>query len=162
MLDFSWVTFVVTLLNIGILYFILRAILFKPVTQFMEKRTKKIAEDIEQAEKDKNQAKALLQQYEDVLNQAKGEAALIIKNAQESARVQAGRIVADGKAQADAVIANVRLQAEAERNAALLTFKAEAAGLVISAASRLLRRELTQEDSRTQAALLLRELGKTP
>ncbi|MDR0589372.1 MAG: F0F1 ATP synthase subunit B [Spirochaetaceae bacterium] len=161
MLDFSWVTFVVTLLNIGILYFILRAILFKPVTQFMEKRTKKIAGDIEQVEQDKNRAKALLRQYEDTLNQARDEADRIIKNARESAREQADGIVAQGKVQAEAIIANARQQIEAEREAAMVKFKAEAAALVLSAASRLLRRELTQEDSRNQAALLLRELGKT-
>jgi F-type H+-transporting ATPase subunit b len=128
----------------------------------MEGRTKKITEDIEQAERDKNQAKVLLQQYEDQLNQAKGEAELIFKNAQESAREQAERIIAEGKAQADAIIANVRLQVEAERTAAMIAFKAEAAALVLSAASRLLRRELTQEDSRGQAALLLRDLGTVP
>ncbi|MFP3091048.1 F0F1 ATP synthase subunit B [Treponema sp. TIM-1] len=162
MLDFSWVTFVVTILNIGILYFILRAILFKPVTKFMEGRTKKIAEDIAQAERDKNQARTLLQQHEDKLNQAKGEAELIIENARKSAQEQVKRIVADGKTQADAIIAHARQQVEVERNAAMLKFKAEAAALVLGAASRLLRRELTQEDSRNQAALLLRELGKTP
>jgi F-type H+-transporting ATPase subunit b len=162
MLDFSWVTFVVTFLNIGILYIILRAILFKPVTKFMEGRTKKIAEDIEQAEQDRKQAKALLREYEDKLNEARVEADRILKDARESAREQADRILAGGKAQADAVVANARLQAEADRNAAMVRFKAEAAALVLSAASRLLRRELTQEDSRNQAALLLRELGKTP
>jgi F-type H+-transporting ATPase subunit b len=160
MLEFSWVTFVVTILNIGILFFILRAILFKPVTKFMEARTEKITEDIEQAERDKNQAKLLLKQYEEKLDEARREAELIFKNAQENARAQADQIVAEGKAQAELIVANARRQAEADRSAAMTRFKAEAAGLVLSAAGRLLRRELTQEDSRNQAALLLRELGK--
>lgn len=162
MLDFSWVTFAVTFLNIGILYVILRAILFKPVTKFMERRTQKIAGDIEQAEGDKNQAKALLREYEDKLKEAREEADRILKEARESAREQADRIVAEGKAQAEAAIANARGRIEADRNAAMVRFKAEAAALVLSAAGRLLRRELTQEDSRNQAALLLRELGNTP
>jgi F-type H+-transporting ATPase subunit b len=162
MLDFSWVTFAVTFLNIGILYVILRAVLFKPVTKFMEGRTQKIAGDLEQAEQDKNQAKALLREYEDKLKEAREEADRILKEARESAREQADRIAAEGKTQAEAVIANARRQAEADRNAAMVQFKAEAAALVLSAAGRLLRRELTQEDSRNQAALLLRELGKTP
>jgi len=40
MLDFS-ITFFITILNIGVLYLILRAILFKPVTKFMENRTQR-------------------------------------------------------------------------------------------------------------------------
>jgi F-type H+-transporting ATPase subunit b len=160
MLDFSWVTFAATIINIGILFFVLRAILFKPVTQFMEKRTQKIAGDIEQAERDKNQAKVLVKQYEDNLERARGEADLILKDARENARLQVDRIVAEGKAQAELIITNARRQAEVDRNAAMARFKAEAAALVLSAASRLLRRELTQEDSRNQAALLLQELGK--
>jgi F-type H+-transporting ATPase subunit b len=160
MLDFSWVTFVVTILNIGILFFILRAILFKPVTKFMEKRTQKIAGDLEQAERDKNQAKALVKQYEDNLERARGEAEQILKEAREKARFQVDQIVADGKAQAELILANAHRQAELDRTAAMTRFKAEAAALVLSAASRLLRRELTQEDSRNQAALLLQELGK--
>jgi hypothetical protein len=39
-------------------------------------------------------------------------------------------------------------------------FRAEAAGLVLAAAAKLLRRELGREDSRLQAELLLRELGQ--
>jgi F-type H+-transporting ATPase subunit b len=160
MLDFSWVTFVATILNIGILFFILRAILFKPVTKFMETRTQKIAGDLEQAERDKTQAKALVKQYEDTLERARGEAELILKDARDNARLQADRIVAEGKAQAELIITNAHRQTEVDRNAAMVRFKAEAAALVLSAASRLLRRELTQEDSRNQAALLLQELGK--
>ncbi|MDR2630118.1 MAG: F0F1 ATP synthase subunit B [Spirochaetaceae bacterium] len=162
MLDFSGVTFIVTLINIGILYFILRAILFKPVTKFMEGRTKKIADNIEQAERDKNQAKALLRQHEEKLGEAREEAELILKNARESAREQAGRIIADGEAQAEAIVTNARRQIEVERNTAMVAFKAEAAALVLSAAGRLLRREVTQEDSRNQAVMLLRELEKNP
>jgi F-type H+-transporting ATPase subunit b len=162
MLDFSWVTFVVTFLNIGILYIILRAVLFKPVTKFMEGRTQKITGILEQAERDKNQAKLLLRQYEDKLSEARNESERILKEARESARAQADRLIAEGKAQAEAIVTGARQQAEADRNLALVQFKAEAAALVLSAASRLLRRELTGEDSRNQAALLLRELGKTP
>ena len=65
MIAFSLSTFLVTILNVGILFFVLRAVLFKPVTKFMQDRTNKIEDAIEQSEKDKNQAKALLTQYEE-------------------------------------------------------------------------------------------------
>jgi F-type H+-transporting ATPase subunit b len=162
MLDFSWATFVVTIINIGILFVILRAILFKPVTKFMEARTKKIQDRFDEAERERSQAKGLLKDYGDRLDRAREEADLILRNARETAQAEADRILAEGRAEAGRVLENARKQIEAERSAALAQFKAEAAALVISAASRLLRREINSEDGRRQAALLLQELGKRP
>jgi F-type H+-transporting ATPase subunit b len=158
MLDFS-VTFFFTLINIGVLFLILRVILFRPVTKFMEDRSKKIQESIEQAEKDKNQAKAVLAQYEDQLRKAEAEAEALIRRSREAAEKEAAGIIRSGRAEADRIVAAGRAQLEVERNAALAQFRSEAAALVIAASSRLLRRELSGEDTRRQAALLLNELG---
>ena len=57
------VTFIATFINIGILFVVLRAILFKPVTKFIEDRAKKIQDSIDQAENNKAQAKNTLEQY---------------------------------------------------------------------------------------------------
>jgi F-type H+-transporting ATPase subunit b len=154
------VTFLATLVNIGILFVILRAILFKPVTKFMEERSKKIQDAINQAEKDKSQAKQRLEQYEDRLKSAEGEAEEIIRAARESARTQAEEIIAGGKEAAGVLLDNARRQIEAEQSAALARFRSEAAALVVSAAARLLRREMDQDDQRRYAGLLLRELER--
>jgi F-type H+-transporting ATPase subunit b len=158
MLDFS-VTFFFTLINIGILFFILRAVLFKPVTKFMEERSRKIQSDIEQAEKDKNQARSLAAQYEEQLKKAEAEADALIRRARESAEKEAAEIIRSGKAEAGRIVASGRVQLEAERKAAMAAFRSEAAALVIAASSRLLGREVSGEDTRRQAALLLKELG---
>jgi F-type H+-transporting ATPase subunit b len=159
MLDFS-VTFIITIINIFILFLILRKILFKPVTKFMDDRTKKIQDSLDQAEKERNLSKGLLQQYEDQLKRVEDEASEIIRAAKELAQSEADRIIAEGKSQADQILEKARKQIEAEQRAAITVFKAEAAALVIGASSRLIRRELNSEDSRNQAALLLRELAE--
>jgi F-type H+-transporting ATPase subunit b len=156
---FSLSTFLITVINIGILFFILRAILFKPVTQFMENRQKGIQEALDQAETEKNQAKLLLKQYEDQIKNIEKEASEILKTAREAAKIESDRIIAEGKAASELILANGHKQLEAERQAALAVFRAEAAALVITASSRLLQRELNQDDSRRQAAALLRDLG---
>jgi F-type H+-transporting ATPase subunit b len=161
MLDFS-ITFLFTFINIGILFFILRRILFKPVSKFMEDRSQAIKDAIDQAEKDKNQAKLLLEQYEEQLKNAHIEAEAIISAARETAQEQASLLVAEGKAGADRLLTAARKQIAAEQQAASDRFLAEAAALVLAAAGRLLRREVTGEDSRRQAALLLQEMGKRP
>jgi F-type H+-transporting ATPase subunit b len=158
MLDFS-VTFIITIVNIVILFFILRAILFRPVTKFMAARAKKIQDAINQAEKDKNQAKQLLEQYEGHLKNAEAEAEAIISAAKESAAHEAERIIAEGKDAAEIMLANARKQLEAEQRAALAKFRAEAVMLTLAASSRLIGRDMRQDDNRHFANMLLDELS---
>jgi F-type H+-transporting ATPase subunit b len=156
----SLTTFLITLVNIGILFVILRAVLFRPVTRFMENRTKKIADSISQAEKDKNQSRELLVRYEERLKAARAEAEAIIRDAGETAKQQADKIIAQGKEEAERLVAKGRMQLEAERAAALARFRAEAAALVVAASGRLVQREMGGEDNLRFAAMLLRETEK--
>jgi F-type H+-transporting ATPase subunit b len=157
MLDFS-VTFVFTLINIFVLFVILRLVLFKPVTKFMEKRARAVAADIEEAKNEKARAKTLLQNYETRLKNAQAEAEAIIREAHEEARKQMDKILAEGRNEARNILENARRQAEDEHRAALAAFQAEAAGLVLTAAGRLLKQELTREDSRRHAEIILQEI----
>jgi F-type H+-transporting ATPase subunit b len=151
----SITTFLITIINLGILFLVLRAVLFKRVTQFMEDRARKIEDAISQAEKDKNQAKQSLQQYEEQLRQVEGEADKIIRSARETGKLEAEALIAGAKAEAAAIVDNARKQIEAERRAAAAQFRAEAAVLVTSAAARLLEREVNREDHRREAARFL-------
>jgi F-type H+-transporting ATPase subunit b len=159
MLNPSIATFLVTLINVGLLFVILRALLFKPVTKFMAERSGKIEESLAKAERETAEARRLLEQYRDRLEKAGEEAAAIVKSARENANLEADRIIAGGKAQAEAMIAAARERIAAEGRAAQTLFKAEAAALVVAAASRLLMRDLDQEDNRRLAAALLREIS---
>ncbi|MCL2472150.1 MAG: ATP synthase F0 subunit B [Treponema sp.] len=157
MLNFS-VTFLITIINITILFFILRAVLFKPVTKFMADRSKRIQDSIEQSEKDKNQAKALLAQYEAQLKTAETEAEAIIRAARENAEAEAEKIIAESRVSAEAAMVNARKQLETEQRAALAIFRKEAATLVVAAAGRLVEREIKAEDSQHYADMLLGEI----
>jgi F-type H+-transporting ATPase subunit b len=155
MIAFSLSTFLVTILNVGILFFVLRAVLFKPVTKFMAERSAKIRDAIEQSEKDKHQAKALLEQYEARLKGAEAEAESILRAARENARQETERIIAGGRETAESLVANARKQIGAEQEAAIAVFRKEAVGLVVAASARLLSREFRAEDTRKYAEILL-------
>ena len=160
MLDFS-VTFVITIINIIILCIILRAILFKPVTKFMADRAKRVQNSIEQSEKDKAQANALLVQYTAHLKTAEAEAEVIIHNAREHAQTEAGKIIAESRVSAEQILASARKQLETEHDTAMAAFRQEAAALVVAAAGRLVGREIKSEDNRQYAAMLLNETDKS-
>jgi F-type H+-transporting ATPase subunit b len=156
MLDFS-VTFIITIINIAVLFFILRKILFKPVTKLMEDRAKRVQDSVDQAEKDKTQAQRLLAQYQDKLKNVNAEADQIIKVARKNAETEARQIIADGKSAAAALTVAARQQIELEQQAAFARFKLEAAALVMMASSRLVQREISGEDNRRFANMLLDE-----
>jgi len=158
MLDFS-VTFIITIINITILFIILRKVLFKPVAKFMADRAQRVQDTIDQAKKDKADAQKLLEQYQGKLKNAETEAQEIIKAARTNAEAQARQIVADGKAAAEALTAAAHKQVEAERQTAFARFKVEAAALVMSACARMVQREISGDDNRRYAAMLLDELA---
>jgi F-type H+-transporting ATPase subunit b len=153
------VTFFLTFVNIGVLFFILRAILFKPVTKFMEERARRIQDSIDQAEKNKVQSRQLIEQYEDRLKAAEAEADSILRAARENAEAEAAQIIAGGKAAAEALLVNARKQLEAEQRAAFARFRIEAAALVSAAAGRLAARDFNGDDQRRYANMLLEELA---
>ena len=158
MLDFS-VTLAITIINIVILYFLLRALLFKPVTKFMADRAKRVQDSIDKAEDEKAKAGKLLAECQSKLKNADIEAETIINRARENADREAKRIIANGKAEAAEITANARRQFETERQAALAKFNIEAAAMVVAASARLAQREMTGDDNRRFANLLLDELA---
>jgi len=164
MLDFS-VTFFITIFNIVLLAFVLRALLFKPVSRFMAERAKRVTDSIEAAKADREEAQQVLEEYRRKLVSADSEAAEIIEAARKQATLQAASlaayIVASGKSEAESLVADARIQIEAERKKAFALFAAEAAALVMAASSRLVRREFSGEDSRRHAEILLDELAAT-
>ena len=156
MLDFS-ITFLVSIINIFVLFIILRLLLFKPVTKFMAERAQKVQDTIDQSEKDKNLARTMLAQYEEQLRNAETEAKAIIDNAREQARQDAEKIINESRLSAEATIEKTRKQLEMERLAALAIFRDEAASLVVTATSRVLGREVKSEDCLSYADMLLKE-----
>lgn len=159
MLNFS-VTFIITVLNITILFLILRKILFKPVTKFIAERTNRIQTSISQAEKDKSLAQKMLEQYQNRLLNAEAEADAIIKTAHEQAEADAEQIIIQSKAEAERIKESGRIQLETDRLAAMAVFRAEATMLVLSAAGRLVGRELSGPEQQRFAAETLDNIIK--
>jgi F-type H+-transporting ATPase subunit b len=158
MLDFS-VTFIITILNITILFFVLRKLLFKPVTKFMADRAKRVQDSLDQAEKDRTQAKAMLREYEGKLKSAEAEAGEIIKTARDNADKEAKRIIESTKAESAEILSAARKQIEADRRAAVTKLRFETAALVMAASSKLAAREFSRDDNRRYVEMLLDELA---
>ena len=108
MLDFQVSTIVFTVINLLVLYFILRKLLFGRVNAVLEQRAARVKETIDSAEASKSQAEELRAEYEDKLTDARQEAAKLVADAQNRAQRAYEAKMADAETDAK------RLRSEAE------------------------------------------------
>ena len=100
MLDFNrefWCTFGFTILNIFILFFALKKILFGKLTDFMEARSNKIQETLNNAEETKRMIEEMKVEYDEKLKAARFEGQQITAEYKEMAQKEYNAIVEDAK-----------------------------------------------------------------
>ena len=125
---------VLTIINLIVLYLILRKFLFRPVMDIMEKREKMIADGISHANEEQDKAHALKKQYEDALNGAKEESTKMIEQAKLDAKQEYNQILNEANEKADKVMKTARESLNQEREQAFDDMKAQVAGLAMDAA----------------------------
>jgi F-type H+-transporting ATPase subunit b len=151
--------FLIVFLNLIILYFILRKILFKPVTAFMENRTNSIRNSIEDAEKKKSEAAELKRSYEEQLGNAKAEGEKIISDAIVKAGREHDKLVAEARQEAESILARAREEIENERAQMLRDVRGQVAGLALAAASKVMEANMDTESNRALVDKFIDEAG---
>lgn len=146
-------------INLIILYLFLRKILFKPVTQFMENRTKAIKDSIENAERTKSEAAQLKQQYVDQLNTAKGQGEAIIEESRIKAEKEYDRIIAAARRDSENILEKAREEITLEREQMLKEVRAHVAGLALAAASKVIEANMDTETNRVLVDRFIDEAG---
>jgi F-type H+-transporting ATPase subunit b len=87
------------IINIVVLYLLLRVLLYKPIRKFLDKREQKIQAQLTDAEEAKKKAHALLEQYQRQLAQAEEEAKKITQEG-TVALLKRFHLIADARQQA--------------------------------------------------------------
>lgn len=96
MLSFS-VTFVISILNLAVLYFLLRRFLWKPLRTFMDERTERIRRETSEAATMMRTAEELRQRYDDLLENADDEAEWVLRDAEDRANERSREIIASAE-----------------------------------------------------------------
>ena len=126
---------VYTIINVIILYLLLRHFLIKPVTDIMEKRKQLIADGLQSAQDAQDGALKMKQEYEAALNGAKQESVQIVENARKSAKAEYDRILEEAGNKADSMIASAKETIRIEREKTIHELKGEITGLAIASAA---------------------------
>ena len=150
---------VISLLNLTIMFLILKKFLFKPVKNVIAKRQSEVDaqyENAASAEKDAMESKAM---WEEKLSGAKDEADTIIKSASESAARRGDEIVAEAKDKAEGILRQAQTQAELEKKKAYDSIKKEIADVSTLISEKMLEREIKTDDHRKLIDSFINNIG---
>lgn len=137
MLRLDW-NLVLTIINILVLYLLLKKFLFKPVLSIMEQRETMIQNSIASARDQEGQAKELKEQYEQALSEAKEESARIVEKARDNAKKEYERIVAEAGAEAEKRTIQAKKEMELDKEKARKEVQSEVAQLAMAAVTRII------------------------
>lgn len=150
---------VLTALALFILFIVMSYLLFNPVRDMLKRRQEKIQTDIESANKDKEDAAALKEQYDSKIKQADAEVEEILAGARKKALANEAQIVAEAKEEAARIIKQARVTAELEKQKAADEMKQEMIQIASLMAGKVVSASI---DTTVQSALVeetLNEVG---
>ena len=111
------VSILATILNVLLLYFILRRFLVKPVNQIMEQRQKELDEERAQAARTEEEAQALKKEYTDKMNEIERLSRQTLSDAELRGSKEYERIVAEAAAKADEIISDANAKVKMREKA---------------------------------------------
>ena len=158
MLNLDW-NIVWTIVNILVLFLLLKHFLFKPITEMMESRTAEIENNLKDAEDQKQKASELTAQYEEKLQGAHAEAAQIVSEARQRGQREYDAILKTAGQDAQKEQERVRADMEREREEMLRGVQENVTELVLLTASKLSQKELDEESDRKLMDSFLSEAG---
>ena len=128
------------IINLVVLYLLLRHFLFKPVMGIMEKRKQIIEDGLKNAQDAQDNAMKMKAEYEDALRGAKQESAQIIENARSAAKNEYDRIVGEAGDKAGNIIESAKETVRIEREQTMKELQGEIAGLAVASAAKIVGR----------------------
>lgn len=150
---------IVSLLNLVLLYLIIRKFLYNPVKKLLENRQKAIEGEYTAAEEANKQATEHKKAYEEKLSAAKHEADSIIQSAVELAASREKEIISDAKKEAEGIINKAKADAELERRKAEDSIRQEIIELGTLISEKILQREIKPEDHTKMIDSFIEGLG---
>ena len=137
-----------TILNIVILYFILKKLLFKPVTNHMDNRSKKIQQALDAAEESKEMVKQMKIEYDEKLKEAKEEGQKVVEMYKKMAEKEYNSIIESAKKEADQMLIEAKAELQVEKEQLITSIKGEISNLVLATSEKVLKKNLDDDTNR--------------
>ena len=132
------INLVFTIINLLVLYLLMKKFLFGPIIKVMDVRKAMIDQQFAGAKEQEDRAKALKEQYEGALKSAREESFQIMEQARKEAKAQADKTVEDTQAKVSAMLAKAQEDINTERENAMRQMKDDVASLAMEAAGKII------------------------
>lgn len=160
MLEFHLSTIIFTIINLLVLYAVLRKVLFGKVNDVLEQRAQLVRQELDAAQAGNRQAQELKAQYEGRLQDAHQEAAKIVADAQTRAQRVYDGTVAEAQSEAQRLRHEAQAQIASERETMLRSARQEVASLALLAAAKAAGRSMDGNDDKAFVDEFLLEVGE--
>ena len=147
MLRLDW-NILFNIINLIILYLLMKRFLFNPVNAILEKRQQAADAQFAEADRQKAEAKESQEHYDALVQGAEDEKKRIVADARQEASAEYGRIVSEAKDKADGLVEKAKADAENEKAAAMQQADAAVRDMVVTAAARMVAMKDAKESDR--------------
>ena len=149
----------VSLLNLVILFLIIKKFLYQPVKNVLKSRQEKIDEKNSQAEAYLSEAEETKAQLESKLNDAENQADEILNEATVNATRRKEKILAEARDEADAIIRQAKTNAELEMKKAESDIKTQIVDVSFELSKKIIEREINKEDHHKLIDSFIEQIG---
>ena len=153
------INLVFTIINLIVLYLLMKKFLFGPILNVMEQRKNMIDQQFASAKDTEEQAYELKGKYEDALKSAKDESMRIVNQAKDEAKVQAERIVKDANTQAGAMLDKAKADIRTEQENAMKAMESRVAEIARDAASKIMGEKNSSQQDLSLYDQFIKEAG---
>lgn len=165
MLDFNiqvipnWLSMALTLGAFLVLYFGLKKLLYKPVSNFLQEREENIERNIEEASALKEEALQLKSQYETKIQEAKDESQSIIESGRRRGQEIEEDIITEARNEAKKIIDRAKREIEIEKEKVLMEVQKETGEMAVLIASKIINEQLDLASQEDLIAKFIDEVG---
>ena len=149
-----------TIINLVVLYLLLKHFLIGPVMNIMEQRKLMIEEGFRNAQTAQDDANRLKQEYETALSGAKQESVQLIEDARKSAKAEYDRIIIEAGEKADTMLESAKESVRVEREQTMKELKSQIAALAAASAAKIISGNADEKESQDLYDQFLKEAGE--
>ncbi len=142
------INIVFTIINLLVLYFLVRKFLFKPMNKILNQRKELIEKQFADAAAKEQEASELKAQYEASLQKANDEGAQIISDMKAKAREESNAILAHANTAAEELMETTRRNAQREKDKILKEVEPQVAYMAVQAAAKIVGEECSDEKNK--------------
>jgi F-type H+-transporting ATPase subunit b len=143
-LGFNLPALVAQLINFLILLVIFRVFLYKPLLNMLDQRKQRIEEGLQASDEAKKRLAETEQETAREMDKARQEGQALIAQAQQAANRLRDEETQRARSEAEQLIERARSEIALERDAAIADLRREFAGLAVTAAERVIRKEIDE------------------